>query len=682
MPIVGKLTQQQTLDAQKALNPRLQAFARTAEVERLNPRQKQEAFVKFLQLDVNDQVEALQGLTHRDPTIMEGIKESLVNQAGAFTGMSAPETRPLKETLPQTLPMALEQGAQAGAARLTGTFGGIVGPLAGYGMRQANKAMGLVPGKPGLVPQTGEEVLGLALPAVLETPRLAGRFLAQPAVKATKTYEEGVARSQGQGNTALADADQAAITANEKNAAKFQSDLAGHESQIRDWKLRGEQIEREHAQRVQKIMQDTSRSRAEQAQAYEESVRLRDEQRQIHNEAAQTLPEAGLTSPGPTPGQKQMFEQIGGHEPYYNKAKTLAKAASPLDPKPLIDAAHELNVELTMPAEGVQYPFRRVTGALEGFGQEGPIPLERAIETQKRLGQLMGRSRGGTEYGAMKQLWIVLDHMLDAHAQADPVAAQAISAQREAARRFMRSEAAQDWVDMWQNKPGVRDIGGHNKEVNAQSLRDQFVDWAQNDRFASKAFSPEELEHMYQTIERAPQEKLGPAPNRPTPESPEGALRDENFQYQQRMARVADSHPGAGPEERAPVAPDYSDASSPAPGPGGRWEPDVGQLKIGPYILGKTTVSEGVPLLTGQQGSMPGVGVASAASYFIAPHVVSQALLNNEGLVNQILGKMGLSGKGIVRSIVEGRQTVTPTQRAVLYGLARSLGANEDSENY
>lgn len=676
------------------------SLTRSQEFLKLTPKDREALVRDFMQASEQQQNDFLLGLTYKNP-----MDKPMVQ----------PSPKPLKDVAKDSAAQAIDttlSGVGAGIGTFLGhapggVAGGAAGAVAadrinrGLGLRDPEQAdipfAGLVnqglganlptttPNKPiATIPGTSVEVttgdLLAAAPDVLQGgARAFGRLQVRPALKALDKYNQGVARSQGTGNTALADADQHAITTNEKNLVNFQNELDAHQNKMDAWQLRGNQLTREYLQDRQKILDDTTRTNTQRDADFQLLTQNYQKALAEHNRAAKTLPQEGLTAQG-------LFDKVGNHEAYYNQAQGLARQAKPVDISPFRQTANELNVSLSQPADPLQNPFRRVTEALAGFEGTEAVPLERLIETQKKLGKIVGSSSGEVK-GAAKKLYSSLDNVMEAHAATDPKAAEAIAAQKEASLRFKRGQTVQDWLEMWQNRPGVRDIGGHNTEVNAQSLRDQFMDWMHNDRFASSALTPEEFEHMYQTIERAPQSKLGSAPEKEAPATPIDALRELDYRRQQEVTRVQEAYPGSGPDmPPAQVEPDYSGAYSPPPvrGSGGpAWGPELGNVPLGDAILSKVTVSEGLPRVMGMAGSMPGAGLAAAGIGVALPHWVAAALLNNESRMSNGLRKyLGINNRTMLQGILDGSVPISEAQRAAMVGFARSLSRTEDAENY
>lgn len=296
---------------------------------------------------------------------------------------------------------------------------------------------------------------------------------------------------------------------------------------------------------MQEIAGNARLSANQKQQAYAERTKQYQADVQEHTRLAKELEAAG----------SEGLDNVGGHGPLYDQAKTLSKQSSGVDTTAFRNTAKELGVELGLPAEGLQNTrFKNLTEALSDFGAptpatskptglvdsrgnpmvtavpgtDGSVTLDRLFATQQRLGKLIGKT-SGEEKGIAKRLYTEIVDTLAAHAAQDPAAAQAIGAQREANLRFMREQALSEWHDLWTK--ATKPLSKTEVEINAQRLRDGLRKLEQEDRFFAKAFSEEERGQMWQAVEQAPPKIDRSGLKTPTADDPSPKLFERESQY-------------------------------------------------------------------------------------------------------------------------------------------------------
>ncbi len=129
-----------------------------------------------------------------------------------------------------------------------------------------------------------------------------------------------------------------------------------------------------------------------------------------------------------------------------------------------------------------------------------------------------------------------------------------------------------------------------------------------------------------------------------------------------------------------PGGPDYSGVRPPLlPPPAEVVEPDVGKFPYARMILAGIFSGELGARALGQAGSnFPLKAAGMVVSAF--PHMVSEALIDNKSIVNKVLAKFNLTGRGVLQNIIEGKQAITPTIAAALTSLGRSLAEKDEAK--
>jgi hypothetical protein len=285
--------------------------------------------------------------------------------------------------------------------------------------------------------------------------------------------------------------------------------------------------------------------------------------------------------------------------------------------------------------------------------EEGPVGVgvDRLIATQKRLGQIIGKS-SGDEKGAAKRLWTSVDDLLDQAARSDPIAKEAVEASQDARYGFMREMTMQDWEQMFRRFS--QPTGAGNREMASERLRKYYEDTFKQDRFNRMALTNDEWSHLDNIVERLPVGKVGKAPSFPSLETPD-------------YSKVTSKVQGPQPQPKPEVKPDYEGATYPDyPEPPEPVKPDLGNFPVGKAIMGKVAGGMAGGLAAEAMGfpTYHGIVAGSAAGAMATggPWLISKLMLRGE------------AGQQAVRNIMAGKKTVGHAELALLTQAAKQLG--------
>lgn len=685
-------------------NPRVRQFVSKQEFVDATPEDRLDYLNQFLALSPEDQDQTLNELTSAFPAMRSmqrgspegtprvpsegplspeatpgrGVYDTLTRYVPGMSSVAYdPEVlthlnQGLKEATPVAgkflANMALDAAGTAGGAALGGPIGASIGGIVAH---RAGQAMGLREGDPLGPPNTGDLLAG-GPPLIPPLIRGARNFFTRPAQLAIQgadelnaanqtKYRQDIAGQERNYQTGKGRIDEVTQAKNEGLVTGYNKELAAHtETAIR--------LRKAFLDDLRGIETATDLSNAQKLAKYQDRVQRYQTEVQNHNQAYQNVPAEGAQG-----------ISIGDWGQKYAASAQAARGAKPLDPTPFNQTAEELGVQFRQPAEGLQNPFRRITDALEKWGAGEPatsqpgaildsqgrsvsttipgtpneVTLSQAIETQKALGQAIGRmaDRRGTEFGAAKRLYAVLNDMLDQAGQTDPRAAKAVALQREASRDFMRNETLNDWMDFFARNSRVH---GKNTELNTSGIQTQFRNWLANDRFVHTALTPEEIAQMQRAVDALPSRRVPTQPpsQPPTPEAPD---------YSKATARSLEPPP----EPPTPITPDYSSLTSNVIYPPEPVSPSLGAFPMGKTIMGKVigSMAGGVIGERTGVGTYPGIvgGAVAGAGVTAVPYLVSALLLE------------GPRGQAIVRNILSGKRLIGPAEESALLSAAQAF---------
>lgn len=554
--------------------------------------------------------EDMEGLTLNKKSFREGLGNLALRSPKLIPAVANTESQSMVDRAVRVgkvvLPLGVDILGQAGGAAIGAASpvpgGALIGGMAGaVGADKLNRAIGLRDPKkvdlpiPFMEPMKNEKLIGPVTtgdvaaasgPVIGAGLNALGRGLVRPVTKAITKADDVNATAKAKYDTRLVEINQ-----------EFKEDIA-------------------------KIAGDRLMGRAEKAQTLAARKEAYQNRLRTHTQAYNETPTEGFKG----------LPKVGGHEQYYSEAEKYARAAGNGSVPSLKQTADELTVKLGQPVDPLQSRFKNVTEALSDLG-DGDVPLSRMIETQKKLGRVIGRTHDGEERRAAQKLYESLDQDMLQMASANPHAKAAIIAQKEASERFKRMKIQEEWQALF--KKNSTPISKTETELNIRGLRRDFRDFLEENPFVKNGLSHAEKARLSDMVEELPKYRVG-APPVETPFSDNTRAFDDRIFQHERQVRKHGQPP-------TPV------------------EPELESFPVAKAILTKVAGSEIVGRLQGLGGPNPSAGIVAALGIFGLPTVVSMKLIKTPG------------GRQLAQDIASGKIQLTPSMRLAISEAIRQI---------